>query len=957
MTKSIKNIKYLGINWLQNKGSQELILEEKNESNIIIKSVTYQHSHMWSCITPKSFLKKIIEVNAGFHEVLTTFPFKVYFDIDKKNNTDKNFREKILNKINSLFPDADMAVSGSITTEKDSYHITLNNYTIDNEEERDYIKSLVKYLFETYDDSFDWRVYTKNRPMKAINQSKPDGRIQKILINKDPKKHLITCFFNDELYELPKFDDIKFKEIKLSIDVEKSKKPFNIGYLPVLEPLKLTEDHKDRINNLQPLEILNLLRLTSEFDHDYTHLVARYCYSNGLTIENFLTWYQQKSNTIESKLKWTYHWSNLDKFPPVSTIRMMKILIKYYPEIRISNNYQKFVDSFKNLDVITVPRLSQDVFNNSDKIIILNTGMGTGKSTQTIQYLKQIDSFIWIIPLVALSSDINTRLKNVNIECVYYSDLENKNMMNIYDKLMVCLNSLHYTSGKQYKVVVIDEVETLLNKWFNNKTLDNVKTDCWTRFIKILQEADKIILLDAFTSQKTISFFRDVLPQDKPLIYQLEEELSDRTVHFISDVMHWLKDIIDKLKENKKVFIFYPFKKSKKNHFSMQQIRDIIQKETGKTSLMYNADVSDKVLNTLKNVNESWSKVDFVITNSKITVGVSYDKPDFDTIYLALAGFTSCRDAVQVSNRCREIQSDMIKVCYLEQQNTNRAFVNDDVIVKRIDKNGDYERCPIYQNLVKNILVEQYSPIKKTFIFFCKLAHYNISTSKNDIDKFLTAYYNDLVEDDLVYNYSSITIINDEELQLLEHKIKISEATIEDKMSVKKYYFLQKLNDNSNEILLETIWNKNWFNFLDKLKIIVYHDNNIFYKIRDLNKWSSIIPYDDELKKIKLNEDIIKQIFKEFHFKNINITSSPNVIIKNVYNTFFNRAIIITECEKKNYYNKIEDETREIFNFMMKNIKFTSKEEDLFLDDEEEIVIKDIDKIQEDDLFLDENNI
>ena len=341
--------------------------------------------------------------------------------------------------------------------------------------------------------------------MKAINQSKPDGRIQKILINKDPKKHLITCFFNKELYELPRFESITTREIKLSIDVEKSKKPFNIGYLPVLEPLKLTEDHKDRINNLQPLEILNLLRLTSEFDHDYTHLVARYCYSNGLTIENFLTWYQQKSNTIESKLKWTYHWSNLDKFPPVITIRMMKILIKYYPEIRISNNYQKFVDSFKNLDVITVPRLSQDVFNNSDKIIILNTGMGTGKSTQTIQYLKQIDSFIWIIPLVALSSDINTRLKNVNIECVYYSDLENKNMMNVYDKLMVCLNSLHYTSGKQYKVVVIDEVETLLNKWFNNKTLDNVKTECWTRFLKILEEADKIILLDAFISNKTVS--------------------------------------------------------------------------------------------------------------------------------------------------------------------------------------------------------------------------------------------------------------------------------------------------------------------------------------------------------------------------------------------------------------------------------------------------------------------
>ena len=73
-----------------------------------------------------------------------------------------------------------MAVSGSVTDEKTSYHIILNSYLIKNEKDRDYIKNIVKYLNETYDDSFDWKVYNKNRNMKAVNQSKGDGRIQQI---------------------------------------------------------------------------------------------------------------------------------------------------------------------------------------------------------------------------------------------------------------------------------------------------------------------------------------------------------------------------------------------------------------------------------------------------------------------------------------------------------------------------------------------------------------------------------------------------------------------------------------------------------------------------------------------------------------------------------------------------------------------------------------------------------
>ena len=75
-------------------------------------------------------------------------------------NVDEYY-DKMINKINELFPDAHAAISGSFEQGKASYHITLNNYLIRNDNERKTIKFLVKQLNETFDDGFDWKVYTK----------------------------------------------------------------------------------------------------------------------------------------------------------------------------------------------------------------------------------------------------------------------------------------------------------------------------------------------------------------------------------------------------------------------------------------------------------------------------------------------------------------------------------------------------------------------------------------------------------------------------------------------------------------------------------------------------------------------------------------------------------------------------------------------------------------------------
>ena len=189
---------------------------------------------------------------------------------------------KVKEILNEYFPNADYAVSGSITENKTSFHLIINNYVIHNKEERNYVQMITKHLRLTEDEGFDWTVYTKNRNMKAINQSKFDGRLQKIIENADYKKHLITCFIDD--YSLPFDMELLPPTLKESIFIEKSKAIFDLATLP---KLNLTCPDTVNFNTITAQEILQLLPNNDNLDFEYRHRVCRFCHTNGLELNMF----------------------------------------------------------------------------------------------------------------------------------------------------------------------------------------------------------------------------------------------------------------------------------------------------------------------------------------------------------------------------------------------------------------------------------------------------------------------------------------------------------------------------------------------------------------------------------------------------------------------------------------------------------------------------------------------
>ena len=69
--------------------------------------------------------------------------------------------------------------------------------------------------------------------------------------------------------------------------------------------------------------------------------------------------------------------------------------------------------------------------------------------------------------------------------------------MNESNNLIICINSHHYFKTKTYDYIICDEIETTLNKWFDNKTLTDNYIDSmqsWDLFVNLFKKAQKNIL-------------------------------------------------------------------------------------------------------------------------------------------------------------------------------------------------------------------------------------------------------------------------------------------------------------------------------------------------------------------------------------------------------------------------------------------------------------------------------
>ena len=125
---------------------------------------------------------------------------------------------------------------------------------------------------------------------------------------------------------------------------------------------------------------------------------------------------------------------------------------------------------------------------------------------------------------------------------------------------------------------------------------------------------------------------------------------------------------------------------------------------------------------------------------------------------------------------------------------------------------------------------------------------------------------------------------------------------------------------------MEEGWNNKYLFFFNKVKIIKLDNsicsNNIFEKIRLSNNWESIFPTDKQMTDIKLSVDIRKEIFEDkFIFRDCHNKTSDKVLIKNIYNAYFQKSIIKAKEEStRNGLLEINDDMRRIYKWSYENL-------------------------------------
>jgi hypothetical protein len=907
-----------GLTWYAGTGSQNILISQLDSNDRLIHACK-DNRHMWALIKEDKIVEYVSNNNYNVCEVLVEYPKKLYFDIDGTPDLKLDTVMKVLYDFFDKDP-THWAVSGYESKEKNSYHIINNTYVIYTHDELLRVKKLVRYIKHSICDGFDDRVYNKNNNMKCINQSKPKTtNIQKIIKDTNPQNHFIASFITGtkSIIQSKQFQQYRNSETIDNLTIKNKNRTTAL----ILPP---------DFTNEQASNAKQLLKITpsSDISHAHRWKVALFCYYNGLTEQEYWDWFMASnpSEIRQAKVKYFYDVEiPKSSFYAVSISNFRKYLSLWYPELLEETHFTgRFLESFTLDNLVQIDRIEPEHFQINKRVIAFNIPMGGGKTTTTLQYLKDSDdSFIWLAPRQTLISNTSHRMKTeFEIEHTCHLDIgKNKEPLTKAKKLLICNQSLHYLQDKQiYDTVVIDEIETALNSWDDEETHKAGLETNFNRFCYVIQKAKKVLLLDAFITTKTIKFLNSLgIKTEDQIIYNNSTIKQEKKLVFNDDFDDLLNKIADDIINNKKLFIFYAFKNATENgHYSIIQldlkIKDIIKQkdiqnckdlkkvkeinkiptEQYKNSLLYYAESKEK--NNLGNINEKWKEADYIITTSSITVGVNYEGLDYDKIYLICSGtVNNPRDIIQCSMRIRKPIENNIELFFF------------DLTTKDFKKYPEYyhKGNNIYKNLIINVYTEQQSDFKDSFRKFCDLTGYNYKAfpdlkknKKRDSKKFV----NDMFESRMLMEYKSIETIDDlEVLEKYQENVYNRTATLEMRMAVCKYFFDEKfklLGDDDKAFM----WNNRTGDYPTGIKHPLIKD------IIDENKVQNLAELN--LKKLEASQQLKDKIKEAFSF---DIKMKNQLVIKTINNLLGLQAIIKQE-DKKGHHQGYE--WSNLFNLM-----------------------------------------
>ena len=894
------------VDWTKNitkaGGAQAQVLTQMTEDQIPVCTITKKEGRGWAAVSPEDYQRLVLK-NHGIYEIIRPdTKRKVYFDVDGKPGS--CCLDKVKNKILEVFPGARFAVSGSITEVKTSYHIVLLNYHFNSQEEQ---HRMMRWINSQTSLGIDNCVYTKNRLMKCVNQSKPDGRVQEDMSGSSISDHSILVVDTDSqdagtLECWGEDDDTGCGGVITAAAAGSAPGRPRVDILN-LPQLNLPNPEEFDWFEATPLDILNVIPnyhktdpSGGSLDHNTTWKIMLWAKENKVSFEEFWVWCKQSDNDVVRAGNYNYSWVRGGHSPGIFFIKT--ILERFYPNITRDRSTEKFLTSCElDHEILSKGKfLDKEDLNRREKFVLLTGSMGSNKTGSVIDKLNPKNKILWLTPRKTLTHNTLGRMaQNSKFEFKNYLDYlspDKQKEIQTFKHLSCCLPSLWLTGEQTYDIIVIDEIETMNMLWRGGQGMPGSKkiNINFMRFKDIIRNASKVYLMDAFMNSRTPKLLTDIDPKSKCVSIKNPELPEPRTFITVPDRKTWFAQVVERLKDGKNLFVFYPYKNKSDKNISMDQLQQTLIMATGLPEsdfIYYNADASDKTKNTTRNVNDVWITKRCVITNQCITVGVNFDVLDhFDAVYAYYTKWVSIRDFYQVLYRCRKIKSNNIYL-FREGGKKSSAWIHSDL------------QDSIYKNLL-TALKHEYNSVGQNDVFkyFANKANIKFGGEVEKASKQVKQDVDDVIKrSECLFRWDRIEDISSE----LQFEDKLSQVinsyttTIDTGLQVRKYLFRRLFHDATPSKVVADIWNSHRFQAVDGMhalmkdepaspetKIIksIFTDNNAVetYELPKHPQWN----YN------------ISEVRESFETRIVGEQAQHNSqLISNLLNTYFGMSVLV----------------------------------------------------------------
>lgn len=412
--------------------------------------------------------------------------------------------------------------------------------------------------------------------------------------------------------------------------------------------------------------VINILKLNKndliiiqENDYLYRVIHKYYYFDNFDELDNYLFQYNLFNVTLEKKNFLPALCNDnviiFDKYNlSDSILNNVTSLLKYDYKINIKTNFytQTFINNIE--------------FDTYDTLFI-KSGMGSGKSTSTVNYIKNnnISSFLILSCRRTLTYTIYDKLKQNNIDVYNYMTTKKSNIK-LVDKLIISPDSLFKLDYplKKFDFIWIDEGVSFMYYIGNYLCIDKNTNSSFICILEwLLKNCNKLLITDADLNNNVIHFylyFRKLMYSNYIIYNNFSNNIKYNLYNEEDNILHKLKN--DYL-ENKKIYICCDTLSKTKVIYDY-----LIEINNTSKILLYNSESTSKTDKLMYNVNEFWNKYDVVIVSPKVVFGVDFNISYFDYVY----GFYKCttlnvREAFQQLHRVRNIKSNIINIHVYEK--------------------------------------------------------------------------------------------------------------------------------------------------------------------------------------------------------------------------------------------------------------------------------------------------